>query len=148
MSQMKNILYPELSYRIVGILYAAHNTLGRFCRERQYSNAIRETLRQEGIRFRWEFVVPDAGNRVDFLIEDIIVLELKAKPILSTSDYNQVKRYLQSLQVDLGILVNFRQLRIEPQRVLRPPSAIQEIKRSGNSTPQVSSKTPRIRSHS
>lgn len=47
-----NLLYPELSYEITGILFYAHNTLGRFAREVQYANLIESKLREEGIPSR------------------------------------------------------------------------------------------------
>ena len=40
MKNFSNLIYPELSYKIVGILFIVHNELGRFCNERQYADAI------------------------------------------------------------------------------------------------------------
>ncbi|MBP9686504.1 MAG: GxxExxY protein [Candidatus Doudnabacteria bacterium] len=55
-----------------------------------------------------------------FLVEDVIVLELKAKPFLLREDYVQVQRYLHIANVRLGILVNFRPRYLQPKRILRP----------------------------
>ena len=57
-------------------------------------------------------------NIVDFLIEDKILLELKAKRIISKEDYYQVRRYLESLNLKLGLLVNFRDRYLKPKRIL------------------------------
>ena len=57
-------------------------------------------------------------NKVDFLIEDKIILELKASRMLTKEDYYQAKRYLVALHKELGILVNFRQRFLTPKRVL------------------------------
>jgi len=55
---------------------------------------------------------------IDFLIEDKIILEFKTKDHLNSEDYYQLKRYLTVLNLELGILVNFRQPRIIPKRIL------------------------------
>ena len=57
-------------------------------------------------------------NRVDFLIEGKMVLEVKAKRFISKEEYYQLKRYLSVLNKKLGILVNFRQKFVHPKRVL------------------------------
>ena len=58
-------------------------------------------------------------NIGDFLIEDKIILELKARRIITKDDYFQVKRYLAATNKSLGVLVNFQQLYIRPKRILR-----------------------------
>ena len=70
------LLYPELSYKIVGICFDAHNELGRFAREKQYGGYIENRLKSEEIKYKRELVVSDSINIVDFLIADKIVLEL------------------------------------------------------------------------
>jgi len=119
------IIYPELSYEINGILFAVHNEIGRFANEKQYSDAIEIRLQKSNIKFEREKVLPpsfqnetEGRNKVDFLIENKIILELKAKRFLTRDDYYQVRRYLQSLNKKLGIIVNFQQKYIRPQRIL------------------------------
>jgi len=55
---------------------------------------------------------------IDFIIEDKIIIEFKTKDYITKEDYYQVKRYLITLNLELGILVNFRQKRLAPKRVL------------------------------
>jgi len=57
-------------------------------------------------------------NKVDFLIEEKIILEVKAKPYITKSDYYQVRRYLEALGKKLAIIVNMRRYYINPKRVL------------------------------
>ena len=57
-------------------------------------------------------------NIPDFIIDDKIILDLKAKPIVTKEDYYQMKRYLKSSQKRLGIIVNFRQPHLYPKRIL------------------------------
>lgn len=119
------ILHAKLSYQITGVLFKVHNALGRFCNEKQYADALECSFRESGINFKREqeleksFEAEQAGrNRVDFLIEDEIVLEIKAKRIIERRDYFQMKRYLVAGNKKLGILVNFQQRYLSPKRVL------------------------------
>lgn len=54
----------------------------------------------------------------DFIVDGKIILEFKAKNFITKEDYYQVKRYLVTLNLQLAILVNFRQKRIIPKRIL------------------------------
>ena len=115
------IIEPELSYRLVGILFRVHSELGRFCRERQYADALEQELKKEDILFKREQAAPVAdrkSNFADFVIEDKIILELKAKQIVTKEDYDQLQRYLQIAGKELGLLVNFRRKYLEPKRIL------------------------------
>lgn len=113
------LIYEKLTYLINGVCFDAHNQLGRYSREKQYGNYIQKRLKEEGLRFERELVVGDSGNTLDFVIDDKIVLELKAKKFLTKSDYYQVQRYLHITGLKLGILVNFRDERIKPRRIIR-----------------------------
>jgi len=117
------IIYPELSYEIVGVLYEVHNQLGRFCREKQYCDAIERMLKSKKLEYQREKTIRNlennlTGNIFDFVIANSIVLEIKAKPVVEKSDYYQLKRYLESMGLQLGILVNFRSKYIKPIRIL------------------------------
>ncbi len=108
------ILYRELSYRLNGLLFHIHNTLGRYCREKQYGDALAHLLIEEKISFEREKPLPlpliknTFTNTADFVVEGSILIELKAKPIIIKADYVQVQRYLQASKIKLGLLVNFR----------------------------------------
>jgi len=113
------LIFPKLSYIIIGICFEAHNELGRFARERQYGNYIEKRLKEERIKFDRELSTSDLGNTVDFLVDDKIVLELKNKEVTTKMDYFQIQRYLHSTGVKLGILVNFRNKYLRPKRIIR-----------------------------
>lgn len=124
------VLFPELSFAVTGVLFEIHNTLGRFAREIQYAELMATALTERGITYERERVVPLIGgrltagsNRVDFVVDGVIVIELKAKPVLERIDYIQLQRYLQALDASLGVLVNFRERLLRPRRVLKVPSA-------------------------
>lgn len=124
-ANLDKVIYPELSYKITGILFAVHNEQGRYCNEKQYADAVEQYLRKFGIQYQREVVLPQlfvgermGRNRVDFLIEGGVVLEIKAKRFLVRADYFQTRRYLTALNKKLTILVNFRDKYITPKRIL------------------------------
>lgn len=119
------LILPELSYRVTGLCFSVHNELGRFRSERQYGDALAVAFAKEGVGFEREVMPPpqfdgEGGgrNRIDFLVERQLVLELKTKPFITREDYAQVRRYLFALDARLGIIVNFRQKFLSPKRVL------------------------------
>jgi GxxExxY protein len=113
------IIYPELSYLITGICFGTHNALGRFAREKQYGDEIERRLKEIKLPFQRELKVGDTGNIVDFLIDDKIIMEIKAKRIVTKEDYFQTQRYLQSLNTKLGLLINFRSPHLKPIRIVK-----------------------------
>ena len=116
------LIYPKLSYEITGVLFKVHNQLGRFCKEKQYQDALMEAFEQRNFQFEREqelrFSAKVGGNQVDFVIENKIVLECKAKPFLTKNDYYQVLRYLKASGKRLGLLVNFRNRYLRPKRIV------------------------------
>lgn len=121
---MSEVVHKSLSYKINGLLYKTHTNLGRFRNEKQYADYFEELLKEEKLnyirelRFKDDFGKNIARCVCDFLIEDKIILEFKAKNFITKEDYYQTRRYLSSLKKQLGILVNFRQYRLAPKRVL------------------------------
>ena len=113
------LILEKLTYIINGILFETHNALGRYCREKQYGDFIEKKLIELNVSYTREFPVPGTGNIVDFLIEDVLILELKAKRFITKADYYQTQRYLHSSNKMLAILVNFTDLRLKPRRIIK-----------------------------
>ncbi len=113
------LIYPELSYNTTGILFTVHNELGSYAREKQYGDRVETLLKEKGFSYKREIAISNSGNIVDFIIENKLALELKAKRILTKEDYFQLQRYLQESRLKLGLLVNFRNKYIKPVRVIR-----------------------------
>ena len=119
------IICPELSFKVNGILFKVNKELGRFRNEKQYCDAIKQFLEKEKIKYEREKILPPSfegentgRNKIDFLIEDKIILEIKSKPFITKNDYYQTKRYLTSFNKKLAILANMRSYYIKPVRVL------------------------------
>ena len=102
-----NVIYPELSFQVCGALFDAHNKVGRFCNEKQYSDAIESLLKDNGINYMRENKT-SLNNVPDFIIDNKIILEVKTTPFILREHFNQTQGYLQDTDVKLGLLVNFR----------------------------------------
>jgi len=114
------LLFPELSYKVTGVLFSVHNELGRFCSERQFCDLLEEKLKLNNITYVREKNISDIkGDRVDFCVEDKIILECKAKKFVTKEDYLSVQRYLQNSGKKLALLVNFRNNYLRPKRIVR-----------------------------
>lgn len=122
---MAILIYPELSYKIMGILFEVHNELGPGYQEKHYQKAIKNKLLQSKIGFVAQVkVLIEKRDYIgcyymDFLIDNKIVLELKAKKQLSRIDYLQVVRYLRETGFELGILSTFSRNELIYKRILR-----------------------------
>lgn len=107
-------MYKELSYQIRGLLFSVQNELGRFRNEKQYADAFEQKLKENEIVYEREKILPASfegerfgRNKIDFLVDDKIVVELKHITCLTKNHYFQCQRYLKSLNLDLALLVNF-----------------------------------------
>jgi len=119
------IIYKELSYQVNGMLFKVHNELGKYCNEKQVCDRIEQYFKDNNMNYKRELVLPSCfsgemkgRNRIDFLVDDKIILEIKCKRYIGREEYYQVQRYLHAYNKKLGILVNFRDDRLEPNRVL------------------------------
>lgn len=120
----KEVLYPELSYEVVGACFDVHNELGRFAREKQYADLLEKKLIARGLKYVRELRLGDSGNIADFLVENKIIVELKTVRALTRDYFHQTQNYLQQSRIDLALLVNFSDLVLKPRRILRLPDPI------------------------
>ncbi|MFA6294936.1 MAG: GxxExxY protein [Candidatus Paceibacterota bacterium] len=125
----EKIIQKELSYKICGLCFKTQNELGRFRSERTYADYIEKLLTINNIPFKREETVGsfieekvNRRNIPDFIIDNKILLDLKAKDLVTRDDYHQMKRYLTASNLKLGLIVNFRQEHISLKRVLNPYS--------------------------
>ena len=123
--RVASLVYPELSYMLMGILFEVHNKLGTKYQEKHYQRAVEIKLEELKIPFEREkkidvqFDDEKLGDFfVDFVIDNKIILETKMIWRISRNDVKQVLRYLKAVNLKLGIIANFKHQRLEFVRVL------------------------------
>lgn len=121
----KEIIYREESYYLLGLCYSIQNELGSNLKEHPYGDALEILFQRDQKPYirEFEIKIPFAGsviggNRVDFLFEDKILVDLKAKSYITKEDYKQMIRYLEATDYKLGIIVNFHGDKVTYKRVI------------------------------
>lgn len=110
-----DLLYPDLSFQIVGVLYDVYNALGAGHHEKYYHRGLVAGFKSKNIKYINEYpaemkVYNEAVGKYffDFLIEDKIILEIKRGKWFKKRDVEQVNRYLESSKYKLAILAIFK----------------------------------------
>jgi len=102
------VVYKELSYVIIGILFEVYNELGYGHPEKYYYRAISKAFTMRKIDFKLCFKGEAIGRYyVDYIIENKIVLEMKKGNFFSKRNIEQIKGYIKATNMKLAILVNF-----------------------------------------
>jgi GxxExxY protein len=119
------VIYKNLSYKIVGILYEVYNFLGYGYLEKHYERAIEKCFKTEKIIYKRQapykifFKGEIIGrNYMDFIIDNRMVLELKRGDRFSKRNIEQIKAYLITTKMKLGILAHFTSKGVKIFRVL------------------------------
>ena len=105
----------ELTYQIRGAIWDVYNDLGPGLLESVYEEALSYELEQRGLKVERQKQVPVMykGNvlhsdlRLDLMVEDMVIVELKSVEDLKPVFYKQTKTYLKLLKKRIGLLVNF-----------------------------------------
>lgn len=105
----------DLTYRINGACIEVHKILGAGLAEIVYHKALEKEFKLRDIKYKSEFQIPviykdehlHCDFKCDFLVEDLIVLEIKAVSSILEIHRSQVINYINLLKVPKGILVNF-----------------------------------------
>ncbi|MEW5805184.1 MAG: GxxExxY protein [Patescibacteria group bacterium] len=120
-----DLVYPELSYKIVGILFTVFNELGYGYQEKYYQKAIAKVLGDNKIYFREQVYLPlefngeGIGNYyLDFLIENKLILEIKRGDRFLKRNIEQVYSYLKRSNLRLGIIANFTKQGLRFKRIV------------------------------
>lgn len=121
----KPILYPQVSYQIMSVLFDTQNKLGNQLQEKYYQAGIAAGFKARNIPFQREVHVRlndkhgQIGNYfLDFIIDRKIAVEVKAKPAIYNKDIRQLLAYLSVTHLKLGIIANFRTPRLTYRRVV------------------------------
>lgn len=111
---IEDLVYPELSYKIVGCAFEVFNELGYGHPEKYYQAALAVALKNKNISYREQayFPLKFQGEIIgkgfsDFLVEEKVIIELKKNAQFSKTNIDQVNKYLKSSGMKLAILINF-----------------------------------------
>lgn len=122
-TNMEELVYKDLSYKLNGILFTVQNKLGTKFQEKHYSKAVCSLLKENGLPYRTEVPFQIKFNneilgsfRADLIVDDKVLIEFKATDRLTTDHQQQILRYLDALNLKLALLVNFR---IRPIQIWR-----------------------------
>ena len=116
--------YEEITKRIIGCAMTVHRTLGNGFQEVIYQRALEIEMRLDKLKFQREMEMPIfyrneqiGTRRVDFFVEDCVMVELKA--VLQTDDahLSQAMNYLEAYKMEIGLLINFGARSLEFKRV-------------------------------
>ena len=124
---MNELKYKEITEKIIGGAMKVHASLGNGFQEVIYQRALEMEISDSGLRFNREYVMPVfykrkqiGERRVDFLVEEKIIVELKAIITLENVHLAQAKNYLEAYNVEVGLLINFGCLNLQFKRLINP----------------------------
>ncbi|MCB9283320.1 MAG: GxxExxY protein [Lewinellaceae bacterium] len=116
--------YSELTSKVIGCAMAVHRALGNGFQEVIYQRALAIEMSDQGLSFNREFEMPIyfkgqqiGTRRVDFLVEGVISVELKALIQLEDIHLAQAINYLEAYDLEVGLLINFGARSLEFKRV-------------------------------
>jgi GxxExxY protein len=106
--------YSALTEKIIGCAIEVHKILGNGFQEVIYQRALEMEMNLQGLKFSREFEMPIfyknnriGTRRVDFLVEDVISVEIKAVIQLEDVHLAQAINYLEAYNLEIGLLINF-----------------------------------------
>ena len=116
--------HSALTARIIGCAMTVHSALGNGFQEFIYQNALEMEMELEDISFSREHKMPiffkgkQMGfRRADFLVENVVCVELKAVIELEDVHFAQAINYLEAFDLEVGLLINFGAKSLEVKRV-------------------------------
>ena len=125
MSEDGNIIYKDLSYKIIELALEVHNKLGCGFLEKVYENALMILFDREGIPARQQapasvyFQEKIVGQYfADILVDNKLILELKTVDVIANIHIAQTLNYLRATGIKLGLILNFGKPKFEYKRLV------------------------------
>jgi GxxExxY protein len=116
--------FEDLTYKIIGCAMEVHKHLGNGFQEVVYQRALAIEMQMQGIAFSREHEMPlqykghNIGTRrVDFFVEDKIMVEIKAIINLEDVHLAQAMNYVEAYNLEIGLLINFGAKSLQHKRV-------------------------------
>ncbi len=115
----------EITRMVIGCAFKVSNNLGCGFLEKVYENALAHELRKAGLGVKQQYQIKVyydgivVGNyEADLLVEDSVILELKAVKNLTDRDEAQCVSYLKASKLKIGLLINFGNPKAEIKRIV------------------------------
>ena len=122
---MEDFKYKDITGNIIGAALKVHKALGNGFQEVIYQRALEIEMPYYALNFKREFEMPVfyrsiqiGTRRVDFLVEEIISVELKAIIKLEDVHLAQAINYLEAYNIEVGLLINFGSKSLEFKRLI------------------------------
>lgn len=122
----KEFKHADITYKIIGAAMKVHSTLGTGFQEVIYQRALAIEMQKSGLTFQQELPtqilydgISIGTRRVDFLVEEMVVLELKAVSLLEPVHFAQVINYLRAYKLEIGLLINFGAESLQFKRLIK-----------------------------
>lgn len=110
----ENYKYSDITGAVIGSAMKVHSELGNGFPELIYQRSLAIELKDQGINYKRELTMPlfykgekVGKRRVDFLVEDKVLVELKAISEINDTHFNQILNYLTAYQLEISLLINF-----------------------------------------
>ena len=125
MLERKDIVYPDLSYKIIGCSFDVFNSIGGGHKEIVYQKAMSIALKETGLNYTEQLYYPVKYNDIvigkiffDFCVEEKIVVELNSAGRFTKANYDQVLNYLNVSNLKLALLISFGNEEVRCKRVI------------------------------
>jgi len=116
--------YSELTSKIIRCAMTVHSALGNGFQEVIYQRALKIEMKLANLEFDREFEMPIyyrdeliGTRRVDFFVEKIVSVELKAQTKLEDVHFAQAINYLEAYNLEIGLLINFGEVSLNFKRL-------------------------------
>ncbi len=113
---MSELLYKDITEKIIGASFEVHKFLGNGFQEVIYQRALAYEMARAGLEFQREIeqhiyyrelTEPIGTRRADFVVEEKVLVELKARVQLEDVHMAQALNYLKAYKLEVGLLINF-----------------------------------------
>jgi GxxExxY protein len=122
--EQKDYKYKEITEKIIGAAMKVHAALGNGFQEVIYQRALEIEMEESGLKFARELSMPVyyksrqiGERRVDFFVEEKIMVEIKAIIQLENVHLAQAKNYLEAYNVQVSLLLNFGSISLQFKRI-------------------------------
>jgi len=120
----QKLIYPELSYKVVGLIYKVNDEIGFGQSEKVYCDALSKLLEKNGVSFKRELYCPIkldgevlSKRYFDFVIEGKLILEVKVGDYKYKEACSQLFQYLKVSKMELGIIARFTKNGVKIKRI-------------------------------